>query len=165
MKYIDVKKEGHICWVYLDREEAMNALSTDVLKEITEVNLGLNEDLESRVVIYAGKGDHFSAGADLKETKRIIEKSTATKKDTPPNVGMGVKWTFLSEGWSNNFFASAIVETCINVFTSFFKISITCCLPLTTIIAKCLSMSSIFQSSFSRTIDSSSNIGIPRGLK
>jgi hypothetical protein len=51
------------------------------------------------------------SGADLKETKRIIEKSTATKKDTPPNVGMGVKWTFLSEGWSNNFFASAILIT------------------------------------------------------
>ena len=65
MKYIDVKKEGHICWVYLDREEAMNALSTDVLKEITEVNLSLNEDLESRVVIYAGKGEDFYSGADL----------------------------------------------------------------------------------------------------
>ena len=52
MKYIEVKKEGHICWVYLDRKEAMNALSTDVLKELTQVNLSLNEDLESRVVIY-----------------------------------------------------------------------------------------------------------------
>ncbi len=72
MKYIDVKKEGHICWVYLDREGAMNALSTEVLKEITEVNLSLNEDLESRVVIYAGKGDHFSAGADLKEKQKPV---------------------------------------------------------------------------------------------
>lgn len=64
MKYIEVKKEGPICWVYLNREEAMNALSTDVLKELTQINLSLNEDLESRVVIYSGKGDHFSAGAD-----------------------------------------------------------------------------------------------------
>ena len=51
MKYIDIKREGHICWVFIDRKEAMNALSTDVLKEITEVNLSLNDDLESRVVI------------------------------------------------------------------------------------------------------------------
>ena len=39
MKYIEVKKEGHICWVYLNREEAMNALSTDDLRELTQVNL------------------------------------------------------------------------------------------------------------------------------
>ena len=45
MKYIDIKKEGHICWVYLDREEVMNALSTEVLKEITEINKSLTEDL------------------------------------------------------------------------------------------------------------------------
>ena len=81
MKYIDVKKEGHICWVYLDREEAMNALSTDVLKEITEVNLSLNEDLESRVVIYAGKGDHFSAGADLKEKQQPVSKLKAWRNN------------------------------------------------------------------------------------
>ena len=74
MKYIEVKKEGPICWVYLNREEAMNALSTDVLKELTQINLSLNEDLESRVVIYSGKGDHFSAGADLKEKQKPVSK-------------------------------------------------------------------------------------------
>ena len=80
MKYIDIKKEGHICWVFIDREEAMNALSVDVLKEITEVNLSLNDDLESRVVIYAGKGDHFSAGADLKEKQKPVSKLEAWRK-------------------------------------------------------------------------------------
>ena len=81
MKYIDIKREGHICWVYIDRKEAMNALSTDVLKEITEVNLSLNDDLESRVVIYAGKGDHFSAGADLKEKQKPMSKLEAWRKN------------------------------------------------------------------------------------
>ena len=81
MKYIDIKKEGHICWVFIDREEAMNALSVDVLKEITEVNLSLNDDLESRVVIYAGKGDHFSAGADLKEKQKPMSKLEAWRKN------------------------------------------------------------------------------------
>ena len=78
MKYLEVKKEGHICWVYLNRPEAMNALSTDVLKEIADFNFSLRDDLESRVVIYAGKGDHFSAGADLKERK-IMSKEDAGK--------------------------------------------------------------------------------------
>ena len=81
MKYIEVKKEGHICWVYLNREETMNALSTDVLKELTQVNLSLNEDLESRVVIYSGKGDNFSAGADLKEKQKPVSKLEAWRNN------------------------------------------------------------------------------------
>ena len=81
MKYIEVKKEGPICWVYLNREEAMNALSTDVLKELTQINLSLNEDLESRVVIYSGKGDHFSAGADLKEKQNPVSKLEAWRNN------------------------------------------------------------------------------------
>ena len=81
MKYIEVKKEGHICWVYLNREEAMNALSTDVLRELTQVNLSLNEDLESRVVIYSGKGDNFSAGADLKEKQKPVSKLEAWRNN------------------------------------------------------------------------------------
>ena len=48
MKYLDVKKEGHICWVYLDRTDAMNALSTDVLKEFTEFNATLKDDLKEK---------------------------------------------------------------------------------------------------------------------
>ena len=54
MKYLEVKKEGHICWVYLNRPEAMNALSTDVLKEIADFNFSLRDDLESRGGIYTG---------------------------------------------------------------------------------------------------------------
>ncbi|HJM59781.1 MAG TPA: enoyl-CoA hydratase/isomerase family protein, partial [SAR86 cluster bacterium] len=97
MKYIDIKKEGHICWVYLDREESMNALSTDVLKELTEVNLSLNEDLESRVVIYSGKGDHFSAGADLKE-KQKHKKINKKKQHDLEKLKAADQWDFSWEG-------------------------------------------------------------------
>ena len=88
---IDIKKEGHICWVYLDRTDAMNALSTDVLKEFTEFNATLKDDLESRVVIYAGKGDHFSAGADLKEKQKQVSKLEAWRR----NFGKPAIWSFL----------------------------------------------------------------------
>jgi len=91
MNYLDVKKEGHICWVYLDRTDAMNALSTDVLKEFTEFNATLKDDLESRVVIYAGKGDHFSAGADLKEKQKQVSKLEAWRR----NFGKPAIWSFL----------------------------------------------------------------------
>ena len=67
MKYLKTKKEGFITWVYLNRPESMNALSIDVLQEITAFNSSLKKDLETRVVIYTGSGENFSAGADLKE--------------------------------------------------------------------------------------------------
>jgi len=67
MKYLEIKKEGFVTWVYLNRLDAMNALSIDVLKEITAFNNDLKSDLETRVVIYTGRGANFSAGADLKE--------------------------------------------------------------------------------------------------
>ena len=55
-KYLEIKKEGFVTWVYLNRLDAMNALSIDVLKEITAFNNDLKRDLETRVVIYTGKG-------------------------------------------------------------------------------------------------------------
>ena len=67
MKHLEIKKEGFITWVYLNRPKSMNALNTEVLQEITAVNIELKKDLKTRVVIYSGKGDNFSAGADLKE--------------------------------------------------------------------------------------------------
>ena len=69
MKYLEIKQEGFVTWVYLNRPDAMNALSVDVLKEITAFNNDLKKDLETRVVIYTGKGGDFSAGADIKEMK------------------------------------------------------------------------------------------------
>jgi len=69
MKYLEVKKEGYITWVYINRPESMNALSVEVLQELTAFNKKLKEDLDARVIIYTGKGDNFSAGADLKEKR------------------------------------------------------------------------------------------------
>ena len=67
MKYLEIEKNGPITWVYLNRPESMNALSTSLLEEIKLFNESLKKDLETRVVIYSGKGENFSAGADLKE--------------------------------------------------------------------------------------------------
>ena len=54
MKHLKVKKEGHICWVYLNRPNSLNALNTEILRELTEFNASLRYDLESRVLIYTG---------------------------------------------------------------------------------------------------------------
>ena len=91
MKYLKIKKEGYICWVYLNRPKSLNALNTEILKELTEFNSSLNEDLASRVIIYTGSGENFSSGADLKEKQKPKTKLEAWRK----NFGKPAIWSFL----------------------------------------------------------------------
>ena len=92
MKHLKIKKEGHICWVYLNRPKSLNALNTEILKELTEFNASLKDDLESRVVIYTGTGENFSSGADLKEKREPLTRL---------------------EAWRNNFGKAAINGYCL----------------------------------------------------
>jgi len=91
VKYLKIKKEGYICWVYLNRPKSLNALNTEILKELTEFNSSLNEDLDSRVIIYTGSGENFSSGADLKEKQKPKTKLEAWRK----NFGKPAIWSFL----------------------------------------------------------------------
>ena len=72
MKHLEIRKEGQVCWVYLNRPKSLNALNTDILKELTEFNASLRKYLESRVIIYTGTGDNFSSWADLKEKSQKV---------------------------------------------------------------------------------------------
>ena len=74
MKYLEVKKEGSIAIVSINRPDSMNALSIDVLKEFCSLQEHFRKDLETRVVIFTGEGENFSAGADLKEKAQLSSK-------------------------------------------------------------------------------------------
>jgi enoyl-CoA hydratase/carnithine racemase len=52
----------------------MNALSIDVLKEICSLQEYFRQDFDTRVVIFTGEGENFSAGADLKEKAQLSTK-------------------------------------------------------------------------------------------
>ena len=91
MKHLKIKKEGHICWVYLNRPKSLNALNTEILKELTQFNASLRDDLESRVVIYTGNGENFSSGADLKEKREPITRLKSWRN----NFGKPAIWSFL----------------------------------------------------------------------
>ena len=45
----------------------MNALNSDTLKELIEINNKIQKDFKTKVVVYRANGDNFSAGADIKE--------------------------------------------------------------------------------------------------
>ncbi len=65
-KFIEIERTGHIATFWLNRPDRLNALSTEVMAEIEDAARSFLGDEETRVVIFAGRGKHFSAGADLK---------------------------------------------------------------------------------------------------
>ena len=69
MPPIDVKRDGAVARVWLDRPEQHNALSADVLAAIAENFHTLAHDRAVRVVVLGGRGPSFCAGADLNAMK------------------------------------------------------------------------------------------------
>jgi len=64
---LELERFDHITVVRLNRPEVMNALNTVLMNEIEMVSRSFLDDEQTRVVIFAGNGKHFSAGADLKQ--------------------------------------------------------------------------------------------------
>ena len=66
-EFIEVERKGHIATVFLNRPKQANALHGPIMSEIERVSHSFLDDEQTRVVIFAGRGKHFSAGADLKQ--------------------------------------------------------------------------------------------------
>lgn len=64
---IAVERRGAVLWLFHDRPETRNAESSVLLDELDAALRDAAADDAVRVVVIAGKGDHFSAGHDLKE--------------------------------------------------------------------------------------------------
>lgn len=62
-----VEKSSHVGKIVMNRPEALNAMTTKLVDELTKAVTDLAEDSEVRVVVLTGAGRAFSAGADLKE--------------------------------------------------------------------------------------------------
>jgi len=62
---ISVETQGAIDILTLDRPAQLNAVSPDMIAELTEYFSGLHDRPETRVVVLRGNGPAFSAGAEL----------------------------------------------------------------------------------------------------
>ena len=60
------ERDGHVAIVTLNRPEARNALSSEMLVRMEEAWQTIDQDPEIRVAIVTGAAGHFCAGADLK---------------------------------------------------------------------------------------------------
>jgi enoyl-CoA hydratase len=63
-----VEKRGAVTLVTLNRPQALNALNSEVLRELTEVFADYDRDESQRCLVLTGSGEKaFAAGADIKE--------------------------------------------------------------------------------------------------
>lgn len=62
-----ITKKGRVALLTLNRPEALNALSTDLLDSIVSALSCLENDANVAAVVITGEGRAFAAGADIKE--------------------------------------------------------------------------------------------------
>jgi enoyl-CoA hydratase/carnithine racemase len=66
-EYIELQREGGIAVVTMNRPEKRNALSLELMRELTAAFREIGADTQVPVVILRGEGPAFSAGHDLRE--------------------------------------------------------------------------------------------------
>jgi methylglutaconyl-CoA hydratase len=65
MGTLDVRRQGRVARVYLDRTDVRNAFNDAVIAELTEAFRTLGVDAGLRAIVLGGHGKAFCAGADL----------------------------------------------------------------------------------------------------
>jgi enoyl-CoA hydratase len=65
-EHVTIARDGAVATVTMDRGDGRNALSRQLILEMTDAARGFADDLTTQAVIVTGKGG-FTAGADLKD--------------------------------------------------------------------------------------------------
>ncbi len=60
------EQEGHVVHFRINRPESRNAISRELMTELSDAFREADTDSDVRVVVLSGVGDHFGAGYDLK---------------------------------------------------------------------------------------------------
>jgi enoyl-CoA hydratase/carnithine racemase len=66
MSLVETSVDGHVALCRLNRPEARNALSPDLMAELAEALEGFDADPEVRCIVIAGSDEVFAAGADIR---------------------------------------------------------------------------------------------------
>jgi methylglutaconyl-CoA hydratase len=67
---LEIQLTGPVATLWMNRPDLHNAFDETLIAELTAACIALDEDKDIRVVILAGRGKSFSAGADLNWMKR-----------------------------------------------------------------------------------------------
>lgn len=66
LKYVLVSRQGQVATVQLNRPEALNALSPELMADLATALRSLDADPEVRAIVLTGSERAFAAGADIK---------------------------------------------------------------------------------------------------
>jgi methylglutaconyl-CoA hydratase len=72
-RFLDTRREGPVEYIALNRPEVRNAFNGEVIAELSDWAFGAREDLGLRVVVLAGAGTMFCAGADVAWMSKTIQ--------------------------------------------------------------------------------------------
>lgn len=67
---LSLERDGDVVTIWMDRPDVFNAFDEALINELSAACREINADETISVVILAGRGRHFSAGADLNWMKR-----------------------------------------------------------------------------------------------
>ncbi len=67
---LDIELNGPVATIWMNRPDLHNAFDETLIAELTAACVALDDDADVRVVVLAGRGKSFSAGADLNWMKR-----------------------------------------------------------------------------------------------
>ena len=84
---IQVEKRGPVDWLTLNRPEALNSISVEMVAELNDYFGKLFHDRDTRIVVMKGAGRAYCAGLDIKE------RSAAEDEVIPFGAGFGF------QGW------------------------------------------------------------------
>ncbi len=66
---LEIFRDGPVATVWMNRPDRHNAFNAEVIAELTQAFEALGADDSARVIVLAGRGKSFSAGADLNGMK------------------------------------------------------------------------------------------------
>jgi trans-feruloyl-CoA hydratase/vanillin synthase len=94
-KTVKVDVEEGIAWVTLNRPEKRNAMSPTLNKEMREVLEELEIEPDVKVLVLTGAGESFSAGMDLKEYFREVDKAPEVVQEKIRREASTWQWKLL----------------------------------------------------------------------
>ena len=72
-----IERRSAVATIWMDRPEVFNAFNEQLIAELAAACAELDADASVRVVVLAGRGKHFSAGADLNWMRRAADSTEA----------------------------------------------------------------------------------------
>jgi methylglutaconyl-CoA hydratase len=72
-----IERRGTVATIWMDRPAVFNAFNEQLIAELAAACAELDADPGVRVVVLAGRGKHFSAGADLNWMRRAADSTEA----------------------------------------------------------------------------------------